>query len=442
MSSHAVSLIGGPRSGTVEYVEDPWPRYGHIHVDDDLGPGSTSKYKISHLGGGVYEGVYVPPGQVEDVEQTTEGEPGPTGPAGAPGPTGPQGPAGEDGTGFRYRGDWSAGTQYVAYDVVTYDGSVWMTPISTIGDVPVVTGPWQLMVPHGAPGPTGPTGPAGATGATGPEGPEGPQGPAGEGGGASYRDQWSDSEAYEEDDMVTYSGDLYIANSYRAPGVDEYPDTETEPNTVIHEFQGTPRTWTRWNYPNTELNLPTGSDVDYYFFDVEGSGNVTLRIHKDGNGSYGNWYVRIIDDADNIELTCQFFGSGEHDATYGPVTLPPGRYYVAGQVWNNWPTIANMTLGGTADLADDPVVGAPWSLMVEGEDHLGGSGGTGGDQSYVHTQSASATTWNVVHNLGKYPAVDVVNSGGNVILPDVHYVDANNVTISLGAPDTGKVYVN
>jgi hypothetical protein len=71
-----------------------------------------------------------------------------------------------------------------------------------------------------------------------------------------------------------------------------------------------------------------------------------------------------------------------------------------------------------------------------------GSPGSGGDANYVHTQSTPASTWSVVHSLGKFPAVDVVDSGGNMLLPDVLYVDANHVTVTFAAATTGRVFAN
>lgn len=66
----------------------------------------------------------------------------------------------------------------------------------------------------------------------------------------------------------------------------------------------------------------------------------------------------------------------------------------------------------------------------------------GGDKNYVHTQSAAAATWTVIHNLGKFPAVEVVDSGGSTLITDVHYIDTNQLTVSFGSPTSGKVYVN
>jgi hypothetical protein len=71
------------------------------------------------------------------------------------------------------------------------------------------------------------------------------------------------------------------------------------------------------------------------------------------------------------------------------------------------------------------------------------AGGAGeGDKNYVHNQSVLAASWSVAHNLGKYPAVEVVDSGGSLVLPDVVYVDVNHVQLDFASPNTGKAYVN
>ena len=71
-----------------------------------------------------------------------------------------------------------------------------------------------------------------------------------------------------------------------------------------------------------------------------------------------------------------------------------------------------------------------------------GPPGSGGDLSYIHTQTITATTWNVAHNLGKWPSVSVIDTGNSVVIPDVHYVDANNLQLSFGSATSGKAYLN
>jgi hypothetical protein len=72
----------------------------------------------------------------------------------------------------------------------------------------------------------------------------------------------------------------------------------------------------------------------------------------------------------------------------------------------------------------------------------GGGGAGGGDKNYVHNQTTPNAVWNVDHGLDKFPAIDVVESGGKWLLPDIAYVDTNTVQLTFGAPTSGKAYVN
>ncbi len=58
------------------------------------------------------------------------------------------------------------------------------------------------------------------------------------------------------------------------------------------------------------------------------------------------------------------------------------------------------------------------------------------------TQDYSATTWTITHNLGKYPAVTVVDDNGNIMYGDVTYTNQNSISIVFTSEVNGKVYLN
>ncbi len=64
------------------------------------------------------------------------------------------------------------------------------------------------------------------------------------------------------------------------------------------------------------------------------------------------------------------------------------------------------------------------------------------DKNYVHNQIASSSTWSIAHNLNKFVSVSVVDSAGTLVVGDISYVDANNITITFSAPFSGKAYLN
>lgn len=64
------------------------------------------------------------------------------------------------------------------------------------------------------------------------------------------------------------------------------------------------------------------------------------------------------------------------------------------------------------------------------------------DKHYTHTQSSAAAEWTVTHNLGKHPAVSVVDSAGTEVVGDVEYIDINTCKLIFSAAFSGKAYFN
>lgn len=72
----------------------------------------------------------------------------------------------------------------------------------------------------------------------------------------------------------------------------------------------------------------------------------------------------------------------------------------------------------------------------------GPPGPIGTDLHYTHTQSIASTTWNVTHNLGKFPSVSIVDSAGAAWLSDVRHIDSISLTITFAAAFGGVAYLN
>jgi hypothetical protein len=64
------------------------------------------------------------------------------------------------------------------------------------------------------------------------------------------------------------------------------------------------------------------------------------------------------------------------------------------------------------------------------------------DKHYEFDQGVPASVWTITHNMGKFPAVSVVDSGGTIVEGQVDYVDNNNLTIKFTASFSGKAYLN
>ncbi len=65
-----------------------------------------------------------------------------------------------------------------------------------------------------------------------------------------------------------------------------------------------------------------------------------------------------------------------------------------------------------------------------------------GDKHYTHTQIAASNTWLVQHNLDKFPAVMIVDSGNSKVTGDIEYLTTNILQIKFTAAFSGKVYCN
>lgn len=60
---------------------------------------------------------------------------------------------------------------------------------------------------------------------------------------------------------------------------------------------------------------------------------------------------------------------------------------------------------------------------------------------FIFEQTTPATTWDVAHNLDKFPSIMVVDTGNNEVLGCTKYIDKNNIQITFGFPFTGKAYL-
>lgn len=71
----------------------------------------------------------------------------------------------------------------------------------------------------------------------------------------------------------------------------------------------------------------------------------------------------------------------------------------------------------------------------------GDSGGSAG-ATYTHTQAIPLAVWTVPHNLNRRPSITVTDPLGNVVAPDVRYIDNDIVQVTHGTPLTGFAYCN
>jgi hypothetical protein len=62
--------------------------------------------------------------------------------------------------------------------------------------------------------------------------------------------------------------------------------------------------------------------------------------------------------------------------------------------------------------------------------------------TFIFTQGVAATTWNITHNLGKFPSITVIDTGNTVVTGEYNYTSNINVTLTFSAGFAGKAYLN
>ena len=65
------------------------------------------------------------------------------------------------------------------------------------------------------------------------------------------------------------------------------------------------------------------------------------------------------------------------------------------------------------------------------------------DTTFIYTQAGASTEWSITHNLNRYPSVTLLLSASeDIVIGDVTYDNANELTVTLSGPNTGKAYLN
>ena len=65
-----------------------------------------------------------------------------------------------------------------------------------------------------------------------------------------------------------------------------------------------------------------------------------------------------------------------------------------------------------------------------------------GVPTFIFDQVAASTTWNIQHNLGKFPSITVIDTANTVVTGEYTYIDNNNVQLNFSAAFAGKAYLN
>lgn len=64
------------------------------------------------------------------------------------------------------------------------------------------------------------------------------------------------------------------------------------------------------------------------------------------------------------------------------------------------------------------------------------------DKTFVFEQGEASDTWEIEHNLGKFPSVEIVDTAGNRFFPAVQWIDENNCIATMNGACKGKAFLN
>lgn len=157
-----------------------------------------------------------------------------------------------------------------------------------------------------------------------------------------------------------------------------------------------------------------------------------------------SWFYKA--DEDTIGTRFNFFSEKEVSAggTGEDVDTPSGGVIVDEEMSDTSDNaIANRVVKAYIDKTDAVLSERIAALELGGSGGGSGEGVTGeGDKNYYHSQGTPQEEWVIEHNLGKYPAVTVINSAGEQIYCDVKFDSINQVTLKFGSPLSGSAFMN
>lgn len=83
---------------------------------------------------------------------------------------------------------------------------------------------------------------------------------------------------------------------------------------------------------------------------------------------------------------------------------------------------------------------------AQGTQGIQGPAGSIGDITALialeHTQGSASSSWTINHNLGFYPNVTVVDSGGSIVEGEISYTNSNSLTVTFSSAFSGKAYLS
>ena len=197
-------------------------------------------------------------------------------------------------------------------------------------------------------------------------------------------------------------------------------------------------------YLNVKGKISIGAQMPYQFVVTPNAAGGTFALPAGGNGIPFSSITSLRISANDLssESTIKFFeylvGSDLMIGQMGAVSIF-GHFkistYSIDPDDNSYYIISLNHIGSNGSLVNDNYY-----------DIFNFTLASASDKTFVFTQGVAATTWNIQHNLGKFPSVGVVDTAsvanGQLYYGDVKYIDSNNLTVTFKSEFSGKAYLN
>ena len=66
----------------------------------------------------------------------------------------------------------------------------------------------------------------------------------------------------------------------------------------------------------------------------------------------------------------------------------------------------------------------------------------GSDANYVHDHPVPSATWDITHNLNKYPSITIVDTSDTSLEGKIEYLDLDTVRLTFNSAFAGKAVFN
>ena len=190
-------------------------------------------------------------------------------------------------------------------------------------------------------------------------------------------------------------------------------------------------------YLNINAKISISGQMIFKFVD-NATGTADFSGPADGSAMTAITTIQlsIVDKADqNVVKFVEYLvgnniliGEQNNISTFGHFTIDS---YTATAGNANLYTLNLTNIGGNGNITDKLLYDfAVFTLSSQGA------------PTFQFTQGAPATTWNIQHNLGKFPSITVIDTGNTVVNGEYTYTDNNNVVLNFSAAFAGKAYLN